>query len=569
MADDFTSKQYIDAETGEIIKKVPLVYNADVAGTVTTMYNGTQAITCYENEGKYYLIDAGRNMITLDATNNAYKINYSDDRDITQELNNLIDGCSSLYNTSTQWSSSWKMQLSQLVVEYVSQNDSWYTIGEGAPDIYIKIKDLDGNVLYTSGYYDDPAFPLTINVSSTMNLTQPPYVVELWDYDPVGGDDIIDTFQIDIVYGDNRDNIRWSGVIPLAFGTYSIHSNGKQPHLDAHWGMGKTLDFYKEKFNRNSFDNKGSIVYNIVNQPSSDTLWLGTLPANAFAIQVSPFPMVYGMGLNTTPVDNAMLKRQCMKPVVSIDVMAHEFTHLVTKQNGNGGLQYLGESGALNESFSDIIGISVKKYATGYNDWLMGSDIMIYYSNTRSMKNPHNSCDGEAPQPAYYGESPYWKDPKSILCKTCDNGGVHTNSGVQNYWFYLLTEGGSGTNGTYNYNISGIGIDKAVQIAYRNLIYYLTPEATFEDARNGSIQAAIDLYGKDSQEHQSVANAWHTVGVGDKYQAPTNTEGNSGIVTSAEKAVMPTTQARKIFRNGQLFILRDGKTYTVQGQEVR
>lgn len=46
-------------------------------------------------------------------------------------------------------------------------------------------------------------------------------------------------------------------------------------------------------------------------------------------------------------------------------------------------------------------------------------------------------------------------------------------------------------------------------------------------------------------------------------------EGNSGIVTSAEKAVMPTTQARKIFRNGQLFILRDGKTYTVQGQEVR
>ena len=205
--------------------------------------------------------------------------------------------------------------------------------------------------------------------------------------------------------------------------------------------------------------------------------------------------------------------------------MAHEFSHLVTTNNGNGGLNYIGESGALNESFSDIMGIAVKKYVLGNNNWLIGDDVMINVSNLRSMKNPNVSNDGikgglGEPQPdTYHGT--YWAD---VTNTSIDKGGVHANSGVQNYWFYLLSGGGTGTNDINNtYNVTGIGIDKAVQIAYRNLIYYLTPDATFGDARNGSIQAAIDLYGRDSKEHQSVVNAWFAVGVGDKYVAPQNT----------------------------------------------
>ena len=54
--------------------------------------------------------------------------------------------------------------------------------------------------------------------------------------------------------------------------------------------------------------------------------------------------MIYGKG-----------DGKSMNPVVSLDVMAHEFTHLVTNNNGNGGLVYSNESGALNESFSDIM----------------------------------------------------------------------------------------------------------------------------------------------------------------------------------------------------------------------
>ncbi|HAV53400.1 MAG TPA: peptidase M4 thermolysin, partial [Aequorivita sp.] len=71
-----------------------------------------------------------------------------------------------------------------------------------------------------------------------------------------------------------------------------------------------------------------------------------------------------------------------------------------------------------------------------------------------------------------------------------DNGGVHINSGVQNFWFYVLSVGKSGTNDLGNsYNVTGIGMDKAAAIAYRNLTVYLNSNSQYSDARNGAIQA--------------------------------------------------------------------------------
>ena len=91
---------------------------------------------------------------------------------------------------------------------------------------------------------------------------------------------------------------------------------------------------------------------------------------------------------------------------------------------------------------------------------------------------------------------------------------MHTNSGVQNHWFYLLSEGGSGVNDNgYVYNVEGIGLDHAEQIAYRNLTVYLMPGSQYFDAREGSMNAAIDLFGNDSPELQSVVDAWNAVGV--------------------------------------------------------
>lgn len=519
ITEDYSGKKYIDAESGDLIKDIPLRYNADVAGTVTTMYNGTKAITCYEDGGTYYLIDAARGIYTLDATNNTYQINYNSS-DGPQEIMNAINACSYVTNNSTTWTSSWNYKLHSVTISAIVQSSTWYVIGEGQADVYLKIKDANNNLLYTSGYKENPTLPTTFTIPTNILFSNLPVAVELWDYDPIGDDDYIDGFIIETL-GGNMLELAWTAVSGYAQGSYKSTTMGVQPHFDAHWGMEKTLDFYRQKLNRNSYDNQGATIYQVVNMPK-DNQMMADFPLNAFALKIGVYPMIYGTGMLSI---NSNLADACVGPLVSIDIMAHEFTHCVTDKNGNGGLAYVGESGALNESFSDIIGIAVKKFATGQNDWLIGSDIIVNASNMRSMKNPNNSHDGRvgvlsSPQPKTYNDNRYWMNPNETTCESCDHGGVHTNSGVQNYWFYLLSEGGSGINDIQSaYSVTGIGIDKAVQIAYRNLIYYLTPEATHEDARNGSIQAAIDLYGNASQEHQSVVNAWHAVGVGNKYGA--------------------------------------------------
>src|SRR5690606_23227196 len=90
-----------------------------------------------------------------------------------------------------------------------------------------------------------------------------------------------------------------------------------------------------------------------------------------------------------------------------------------------------------------------------------------------------------------------------------DNGGVHTNSGVPNYWFYLLSMGGTGINDISDaYAVQGIGVDAAARIAFRALTLYFTPTTDFAAARADCIQAASDLYGDCSNEMIQTANAW-------------------------------------------------------------
>ena len=414
------------------------------------------------------------------------------------------------------------------------------------------IKDNNGIVRYDGKdqYINDATLPATITCNAALWGTN--YSIEIWDYDPLGSNNLIETLTINTYFAGTYD---WDDNI--AKGSVTVKQGGSSPMYDVHWAMEKAYDFYKTKFNRKSYDNYGSPIYNFVN-PQQEIMSGTTNNAFAGFSAYHYAIMVYGMGDGTY-----------MNPVVELDVIGHEFSHLVTDCNGNGGLVYLGESGALNESFSDIMGASIAHYANGSYDWLMAKNVMISSSNLRSMKDPHNSEDGENPQPKSYNEQGYWLNPYETECEKCDHGGVHTNSGVQNYWFYLLSEGGSG--------VTRIGIDKAVQIAYRNLIYYLTPEATHEDARNGSIQAAIDLYGKGSQEHQSVANAWHAVGVGDKYSAPTEPEKPKQITCAQAVQITkdlthntPTSETYtvigyvtdtdgKVSRNQQVFWMADTK----------
>ncbi len=150
------------------------------------------------------------------------------------------------------------------------------------------------------------------------------------------------------------------------------------PALDAHWGMEKTYDFYLSVFNRNSYDGNESTIKQYVNPPTLQSQY-GNDPNNSFALP-SPYNfMQYGMG-----------DGQFMNPVVALDIVGHEYTHMVVASNGNGGLTYQGESGALNESFADIFGTCIEFNSGNDPNWLIGEDVMVSAPNLRSMSNPNS-----------------------------------------------------------------------------------------------------------------------------------------------------------------------------------
>ncbi len=259
--------------------------------------------------------------------------------------------------------------------------------------------------------------------------------------------------------------------------------NGNATAVQAHWGAENTHEYFLSKHGRDSYNGSGATIRSYVSYSSNyvNAFWDGSR-------------MTYGDGNGTS-----------YGPLVALDIVGHEISHGVIQFSAD--LVYSYESGALNESFADIFGESVENFATGTNDWYMGTDIGIGGSGAlRSMSNPNAFGDPDT----YQGS--YWHTASS------DNGGVHINSGVQNKWFYILTVGESGTNDKGDsYSVSGIGMDKAAAIAYRNLATYLSRNSQFSDARAGAIQAATDLYGAGSAEVIATTDAWYAVGVGAAY----------------------------------------------------
>jgi bacillolysin len=252
---------------------------------------------------------------------------------------------------------------------------------------------------------------------------------------------------------------------------------------DAHWGAEKTYDYFFTRHHRNSVNNAGLILKSYVHT---------NLKAQGYPDNVNAFwdgtKMSYGDGDSNS----------FYKPLTSLDIAGHEIAHAVTQFSSN--LTYNGESGAMNESFSDIFGTAIEFYARPNTaNWTIGEDIGVPF---RSMSNPN-----QYRQPDTY-KGTYWYTGAG------DNGGVHTNSGVLNYWFYLLSIGGSGTNdkGT-SYNVRGVNIDKAGAIAYRLNNVYLISTSNYADAREKGIRAAEDLFGIGSEEAIQTANAWTAVGV--------------------------------------------------------
>ena len=252
--------------------------------------------------------------------------------------------------------------------------------------------------------------------------------------------------------------------------------------LDAHWGAETTYDYFLNVHGRNSYDNLGAPLRSYVHYSSgyNNAFWDGSR-------------MTYGDGNGIT-----------FSPLTELDVCGHELAHGVT--GNSSALIYANESGALNESFSDIFGKTIDFYANPLTaNWLIGAK--CYTPGTpgdalRFMNDPNAAGDPDT----YHGLN--WYNG------TGDNGGVHTNSGVQNFWYYLLSIGGTGTNDIgFNYNVTGIGIDKARRIAYRNNNFYLTSASGYADAAYFSLRSANDLFGLCSPEAVQVKNAWDAVGI--------------------------------------------------------
>lgn len=217
-------------------------------------------------------------------------------------------------------------------------------------------------------------------------------------------------------------------------------------------------------------------------------------------------------------------------------IVAHEFAHGVTHHTANLSNSY--ESGALNESYSDIFGIVIQAMMLdgGTTDWIIGN--FIPNTPTRSLKYPnslgyHFDALGnqQVGQPDTY-EGINW------YTGTNDNGGVHINCGVQNKWFYLLAYGEDDVNDFSNYyDINGIGMTKAARISYYALTSFLMNSSQFSDSRQATILSAKMLYGECSLEHQATIDAWYAVGIGNENECSFTLSLND--ITSKAVSVFP------------------------------
>ena len=241
--------------------------------------------------------------------------------------------------------------------------------------------------------------------------------------------------------------------------------------VSAHFNGITTYNFYRTTFGRNSIDDAGMSIYSIVHVTEDSTALDNAFWNGLF--------MCYGDGATY------------FKPLAGgLDVAAHEMTHGVTQHTAN--LLYQGQSGALNESMSDVFATLVDTL-----NWTIGEQIIKDLSTfpsgaLRDLSNPHNGgSEGSAAwQPAIMSEFGNTDE---------DNGGVHLNSGIPNHAFYLVA--------------SSIGRHEAGQIWYRALTVYLTRSAQFLDARIATAEAASDLFGTGSNEVTVVKNSWDAVGV--------------------------------------------------------
>ncbi|GAA4413444.1 hypothetical protein GCM10023187_41740 [Nibrella viscosa] len=282
------------------------------------------------------------------------------------------------------------------------------------------------------------------------------------------------------------------------------NTNWNATAVSAHYNAGLAYEYYRKTFNRNSLNGKGGNIISVINMADDDGKGMDNAYWNGKF-------MAYGNG------------RVGFKPLAgSLDVAGHEMTHGVVENTAN--LEYKGQSGAINESMADVFGVLIDR-----DDWTIGEDVVktsVFPSGAlRSMSNPNQGGKGTR------GYQP--KTMSEYVSTTDDNGGVHTNSGIPNYAFYLFA--------------SNIGKDKAEKVYYRALSTYLTRTSKFIDLRLAVVRAATDLYGASSAEANAAKGAFDAVGILESSGTPTEKTPDVPVAQGADLLLLYGSQDNKLY----------------------
>lgn len=250
---------------------------------------------------------------------------------------------------------------------------------------------------------------------------------------------------------------------------------------EAYDAAGLTFDFFAQVYGRNSIDGRGLRLDSSVHygRRYDNAFWDGR-------------QMVYGDG------DGEVFNRFTL----ALDVVGHELTHGVTQYEAN--LEYEGESGALNESLSDVFGSLVKQWSRRQTadeaDWLIGAGLFtdrVRGVALRSMKAPGTAYDdpvlGKDPQPAHL---------RDFIVTDEDNGGVHLNSGIPNRAFAETALA-----------LGGFAWERAGRIWYVALRDRFRRTTTFAEAAALTVAVAAELYGAGGEEERAVRAGWAAVGL--------------------------------------------------------
>jgi len=291
--------------------------------------------------------------------------------------------------------------------------------------------------------------------------------------------------------------------------TENEHSaNYDQMALDVHWALQEIYDYFDNDHGLESFDGDNADIDAYIHA----TFTNGNKDNAAFGVIGDDQAFYFGDG------------EDIFDPIASVDVVAHEYSHGISHNLTN--LSVSGHStiqSALNEGLSDIWAVIIEnEIAPEKNAWRIAEEVIDVSGKNclRNIEDPGSAYAYTQISDTQYGD--YYDD------------GEYEKSGVFSHWFYLLSEGGSGTNDSdHDYTVWGLGMDAATAIVFDGHTSKFANIAAYSQAADAMIEAADDIFGTNSIQSLQVENAWYAVGVGSNPGQVTITGPTNDLVCSS------------------------------------